>query len=116
MTAVCLATASLFTLNACKSGGDAENANLTKVTIWTGDSHSKNIINGLVEEYNKTKGKELGIQVEYPVKDGNRAQNLEMAIASNQAPDFFSQRRRFRNMPKAVTLFRFRTLKAVRNT
>lgn len=92
-----------------------ENANLTKVTIWTGDSHSKNIINGLVEEYNKTKGKELGIQVEYSVKDGNMAQNLEMAIASNQAPTF-SQRRRFRNMPKAVTLFRFRTLKAVRNT
>ena len=30
LTAVCLATASLFTLNACKSGGDAENANLTK--------------------------------------------------------------------------------------
>ena len=90
LTAVCLATASLFTLNACKSGGDAENANLTKVTIWTGDSHSKNIINGLVEEYNKTKGKELGIQVEYSVKDGNMAQNLEMAIASNQAPDFFT--------------------------
>ena len=90
LVSVCLITASIFTLNACGSGDKAANANLKKVTVWTGDSHSKNIINNLVEEYNKTKGKELGIELEYSVKDGNMAQNLEMAIASNQAPDFFT--------------------------
>ncbi len=75
---------------ACSSGGTEQaDGNLREITIWTGDSHSKNVIKGIVDEFNKEKGKELGVKLVYTVKEGDYAQTLDLAIASNQAPDMF---------------------------
>ena len=71
-------------------GGDTASDGVQTVTIWTGDSHSKNDMLELVEQFNKNKGKELGVKVEYTVKESNNlSQAIEMAIASQQEPDMY---------------------------
>ena len=90
--AVLISTAVIFTsLCACDSSKEtANNSTLEEITIWTGDSHSKNVIKGLVDEFNKEQGKKLGVKLVYTVKEGNYAQTLDMAIASQQAPDMYT--------------------------
>lgn len=61
-----------------------------KVEVWSHDSHSKTVVNELVAEWNKTKGKELGLEIVYTVKEGDIKQAVDMAMISEQAPDLFS--------------------------
>ncbi|MBP3359398.1 MAG: carbohydrate ABC transporter substrate-binding protein [Clostridia bacterium] len=61
-----------------------------KVNVWTPDSHSKSVMLELVDEWNKTKGRELGVEIVYTVKEGDIQQATEMAFASDQGPDLFS--------------------------
>lgn len=75
-------------MSACKTDNSA--GSQQTVTVWTGDSHSKNDMLELVEQFNKNKGKELGVKVEYTVKESNNlSQAIEMAIASQQEPDMY---------------------------
>ena len=65
---------------------DASDKELKTITIWTNNSHSKPFYLKKTEEFNKTVGKKLGVKVEYIVKE-NCAQEVELAFASDQAPD-----------------------------
>ena len=87
--AVLMSVAMLTALCACDSSKNAGSSNVDEITIWTGDSHSKNVMKSLVDEFNNTQGKELGVKIVYSVKEGDYAQTLDLAIASNQAPDMF---------------------------
>ena len=70
------------------SGGKSGSSEVTTVTIWTGNSHSKITMERLAQEFNEGKGKELGIQIDYQVIEGNSfAQNLELALQTGQGPD-----------------------------
>ncbi len=70
-------------------GEQATSGDVTKVTVWTTDTHSQGVFEGLVEEYNNTTGKEKGIEIEYIVHGGDYNQNLEIALEAGTAPDMF---------------------------
>ena len=58
------------------------------VTIWSGDSHSKEFMSDRISKFNKTTGKDIGVKIEYVVKP-DIANILEVALVTNQAPDMF---------------------------
>jgi len=67
-----------------------EDEGVIKVDVWSPDSHSKGVVLEIVDEWNKGKGKELGVEIVYTVKEGNIQQATEMAFASGQGPDAFT--------------------------
>lgn len=75
-------------LAGCGSGSDSA---LKEVQIWSHNSHSKAFMNEKVDEFNETKGKDLGVKLVYTVKESDIQQAAEMAYASDQGPDFISQ-------------------------
>lgn len=85
--AVLLAAASI---SALVSGCGKQSTDTVQVNVWTPNSHSKSVTLELVDEWNKSKGKELGVEIVYTVKEGDIQQATEMAFASNQGPDLFS--------------------------
>lgn len=74
------------TLAGC--GSTKENSDLKTVRIWTGNSHSKTVVSRLVEEFNKERGKELGVNVVYEVKAGDAGQSIELAYETGEEPEF----------------------------
>ena len=75
-------------LSSC--GTETADNDAIKVEVWSHNSHSKVAVTELVAEWNKTKGKELGLEIVYTVKEGDIKQAVDMAIISEQAPDLFS--------------------------
>lgn len=67
-----------------------ENEKVTKVEVWSHDAHSKTVMNELVKDWNETRGKEIGLEIVYTVKEGDIKQAVDMAMISEQAPDFFT--------------------------
>lgn len=69
-------------------GKETSNSNLTTISVWSPNSHSKAIITKIVDEYNETTGKENGIFIDYQVIEGDAyAQSLELAMQTGQGPD-----------------------------
>ena len=77
-------------LSVAGCGKKNENSSLTKVEVWSHNSHSKSVMNELVNNWNENKGKELGLEIVYTVKEGDIKQAVDMAMISKQAPDFFT--------------------------
>ncbi|GIO83276.1 bicyclomycin resistance protein [Paenibacillus faecis] len=82
-------------LAACSSGGDktepdtaaaGAEGSKTKLTYWTIDRHDSDFIEQKVKEYEE---KNPNIDIEMKVMADNYAQSVEIAFASNQAPDIF---------------------------
>lgn len=65
-----------------------EPVEIQKVTIWSGDAHSKNVMLELIDNFNKTQGKELGVEIEYSVK-ADITKDIDAAVASQQEPDMY---------------------------
>ena len=63
---------------------------LKTVEVWSADSHSKIVMKEIIDDWNETKGKEMGVKIKYTVKEGDIQQATEMAFASEQGPDLFS--------------------------
>lgn len=87
LAVVLLAAVSSFA--GCGKKEEATTSGVEKVTIWTADSHSKNDMLELVDKFNDNEGKQLGVEIEYVVKEGDISKTIEMAIASNQEPDMY---------------------------
>ena len=60
------------------------------ITIWTANAHSKNAYNEIIAEWNENEGKEMGVKLVYEVKEGDLAQQIDLAIQTDSAPDLFS--------------------------
>ena len=71
-------------------GCGKKESGLKTVEVWSHDSHSRTIMNELVNKWNENEGKKLGVKLNYTVKEGDIQQATEMAFASNQGPDLFS--------------------------
>lgn len=69
-------------------GGTKEDNNLKTVRIWTGNSHSKTVVSRLVEEFNASRGKELGVKIVYEVKSGDAAQSIDLAYETGEEPEY----------------------------
>ncbi|MGN0179551.1 MAG: ABC transporter substrate-binding protein [Monoglobaceae bacterium] len=61
----------------------------TVINIWTGDAHSKTVVQRLIDKFNETTGKEKKIKIEYTVQ-GNIGNVLEVSMNSNQGPELFA--------------------------
>lgn len=77
-------------LASCGNKGTSQTGGADTVRIWTGDSHSKVTMNRIISDFNSGKGKEMGVKIDYSAKDGDYGQQLEMALASDQAPEMFN--------------------------
>lgn len=88
IVALVLVFCMMFAFTGCgekKAGDDG----VTVVTFWSPSPHSKATYTKLVDEFNATTGKEKGIKIVYEIKEGDIGQQLELALASDQAPDLF---------------------------
>lgn len=87
---ICTAVSLLLTVG-CFSGCTKENAgssDVTAITVWTANSHSKTTVEKLVDEFNTGEGKDAGIEIEYKVIEGDSfAKSLELALQTGQGPD-----------------------------
>lgn len=72
------------------SSDNGEEAGVQTITIWSPNAHSKNAYNEAIDEWNKTEGKEMGVKLVYEVKEGDLAQQVDLAFQTGQAPDLFS--------------------------
>ena len=82
----CLAGGMLAGCGGKKASGDVET-----VTFWSVNAHSKGTYERLVKEFNETTGKEIGVAIDYQIKEGGSfTQNLELALANGTAPDLFT--------------------------
>ncbi len=80
-----VAFASLLT--GCGSGSKK---NVETVKIWTSNSHSFGKELNYINNYNKTDGKKKGIYIDYILKAYNLYEELEKAVATDNAPQFSS--------------------------
>lgn len=76
---------------ACVSGcgnKTMSDSDVTTITVWSSDSHSKSTVEKLVNNFNNGKGKELGIAIEYQVIEGDSfTKSLDLALQTGQGPD-----------------------------
>ena len=84
-------TLALFTavsvLSGCK-GKETSGGNVTKITMWTANSHSKLEMENLVNEFNRTVGKEKGIEFEYIIKENDLSKQVELRFQQIRRPTF----------------------------
>ncbi len=78
--AMCLALAA-GTFSGC--GKEKAQDGMTTVTMWTADGGSKAVMADLVNEFNKTIGKENNVILDYEVKEGNLKEQIELALTTN---------------------------------
>ena len=82
MSAVMLAGA----MSGC--GKKEASSDVTTVTWWSGNTHSKDVVTAYVNEWNETEGKKKGIKLEYTVQGGDSiSKTLELALQNGTAPD-----------------------------
>ena len=74
-------------MSACGGGGGEQTK---KFEVWSHNSHSKEVITDLVSKWNESEGKKRGIEIVYTVKESQIQQAVDMAFASDQAPDMFT--------------------------
>lgn len=69
-------------------GKKNDDSNVTTISVWSPNSHSKTIVTKLVDNYNETEGKKKGIAIDYKIIEGDAyAQSLELAMQTGQGPD-----------------------------
>ena len=69
-----------------KAGG----SDVTEVKIWSQANGDKILTNELIDESNKTTGKEKGIKIVYEVLTGNADQQIDVALQSGKAADIIT--------------------------
>lgn len=85
-TLVTVLAASLLSGCGKKASGD-----ITEVEIWSGNSHSKTVIDQIINEWNETKGKKKGIHINYVVQPSDTiSKNVELALQTGDAPELFT--------------------------
>ena len=87
------------TLTVCilpSCGNDSSENDVTKVTVWSGNTHQKAVIEPLIKEWNRTEGKEKGIYIDYQFKGGGTiTQVVEMAFQNDTAPEWVNMTARY---------------------
>ncbi len=91
---ICIALAALTagsSLCGCSEKTSKESGNVTTVTVWSGNTHSKEVETEYINNWNNSVGKEKGIKIDFLVKDSSTySQAVDLAVQSGEAPDFFS--------------------------
>lgn len=77
-------------LAGCGGTKTAENTEITTISIWHPNTHTKEYFEKKVAEYNETTGKKKGIKIEYECKTDLNKQ-MELALANETAPDIIME-------------------------
>lgn len=81
----------LVLMTAAGCGTTQAASDVTTITVWTNQTHSKAVYDKLVEKYNNGQGKNDGIRIDYQVKGGDTYnQAIDVALQTGTAPDFFT--------------------------
>lgn len=78
-------------LSGCGKKETASGGGVDTITLWTNNSHSKSVVQVLVNEWNDTTGKEKGIKIDYVVKGDDYSNQLALAENADNLPDIFLQ-------------------------
>ena len=65
------------------------NGDVTTITVWSNDAHSKDVFEQLVKQFNEGEGKELGIAIDLSVYGSDYYSTLDVAIQAGEAPYIF---------------------------
>ena len=68
-----------------KTGADT----VTTITVWTNSTHTKDIMQELVSDYNDTTGKEKGIRIDYVVQGSDYQKVIDVAVQTKELPDLY---------------------------
>ena len=83
---VSISLVTMMMLASCSE--EKKESGASQVRIWTGDTGSRAYFETVVDEFNKTTGKENGIEVIYEAKE-NLGDAMTIALETNQAPEMF---------------------------
>ncbi len=72
-----------------ENGTPAEKTVMQKIRVWSDNAHEKELRLRQIEEFNSTRGKELGIEIEYTVYGSNYQEAIKIAAQSGDAPELF---------------------------
>lgn len=88
ISAVCAAVMGAGMLTGCGTG---KNSGMKEATIWMAVGHSKQFWEKKVEDFNNELSAEYGVKLKLETKtDESYTQAIDVAIQSDQLPDFFS--------------------------
>ena len=87
---IALITVALLTVTMLAGCGEAAalEDGFTEIVMWSGDSHAKTVMEGLVSEFNNTIGKDNKVKLFWELKEGG-SQELEIALQNGKEPDLF---------------------------
>ncbi len=86
-----LAVSLLGALGGCGKKEEAVSGDVDTLTIWSGNSHSREVMINWYKQWNETKGKEIGLYIDFQVIGGDSlTKNMELALQNGNAPDFIS--------------------------
>lgn len=64
-------------------------AAIEKIRVWSDNAHEKELRLSQIGEFNRTRGKELGIEIEYTVYGTEYQDVIKQAAAMNEGPELF---------------------------
>lgn len=67
----------------------SERTVIEKIRVWSDNAHERELRLKQIEEFNRTRGKELGIEIEYTVYGSEYQDVIKQAMADNEAPELF---------------------------
>lgn len=84
LLALCMA----LSFAGCKKE-EASSKSVETITYWTFNSHDKDIMTQIIDNFNKTDGAKLGVKINYVIKSDMSASMIDLGYTSGQAPDLF---------------------------
>ena len=87
--AVAVLTAAVLVAGAFAGCGKKQaKDDVTEITMWSGDTHSKAVMSELVNEFNQTIGKQNKVKFVYQIKE-DAGNQLKVALQNGSEPDLF---------------------------
>jgi ABC-type glycerol-3-phosphate transport system substrate-binding protein len=78
-----------ISMMAVAGGNSQSSSSVTTIRVWTNDAHNKAECDKMVEDFNKGKGAQLGIKIEYTVYGADWQTAMGMALETGQEPELF---------------------------
>ncbi len=72
-----------------EKGGQTKKIVMEKIHVWSDNAHEKDLRLRQIDEFNSTKGKELGIEIVYTVYGSDYQDAIKAAALSGDAPELF---------------------------
>lgn len=67
----------------------SDRVKIEKIRVWSDNAHERELRLKQIEEFNRTKGRELGIEIEYTVYGSEYQEVIKQAAADGEAPELF---------------------------